>query len=318
MLTEYGPMAAHAYSCGAGLSTVVVELGELAWRSAGFAADGAGPVSDRALAALSRIFAGHLGGHPLISNRSRWSRFTTVRNARWSHRNTVLLGDAAHTAHFTVGSGTKLALEDGIALAAALLAADGYADAFAAYERARRGPVTRTQSLAGPSMGWWETYGTRLHLRPEQFGLHFLTRTGALGYLTLRAQCGKRMEEAEERFRADAGLSSAAPAGNAIGVPFTPGAMRLPSRLAAVVPPSFAELRCPPEPEWTLLADDLVSKAARLRELGQRGVLLRASHLAGPARTLAEWTHLLRHASRIRFEVGLAVAVQVPADWPLT
>jgi len=374
--TEYGPMAAHCYSYGDGMSTVVVETDEATWRSAGFApppgaARGSDEIGEPALGLLTEIFAGHLGGHKLVSNASRWGRFTVVHNERWSHRNTVLLGDAAHTAHFTVGSGTKLALDDGIALASALRAYDDHADAFAAYERERREPVARTQRWAEPSMHWWETYGRRLHLPPAQFGMHFITRTAAVGYLGLRRRCPDRLDDAEAAFRREAGLHSGGPPRNAIGAPLRIGGVRLPNRLVMVGPeqrpagalravpsglvlvrgnapaasasqvtgavaggvvgtlwpqdtrpsasaasPRFVEVRRPEGPEWTEAADDLVRRAGLLRECAD-GVLLRAGAAAGPGSAESRWQETLRHASRIRTEAGLAVAVCVPPDWAL-
>ncbi|WP_433496288.1 FAD-dependent monooxygenase [Sphaerimonospora sp. CA-214678] len=235
--TEFGPMAAHCYPYGAGMSTVVVELDETTWRRAGLAGpDPAAPIGEAGLDLLTGIFAGHLGGHRLVGGGSRWGRFRVVRNERWSDGDTVLLGDAAHTAHFTVGSGTKMALEDAIALAGALSTHDDNATAFKAYERARRGPVARTQRLAEPSMTWWESYGRRLGLPPAQFGVHFLTRTGAISYLGLRRRCPERIDEAEAVFREEAGAAAGARPGNAIGVPLRLGSVRLPNRLVTVPP----------------------------------------------------------------------------------
>ncbi|MER5337031.1 FAD-dependent monooxygenase [Micromonospora sp. NPDC002717] len=239
--TEYGPMAAHAYSCGDGLSTVVVELDEVTWRRAGLdvrcrPGGVPGEISGDGLALLDDVFADHLGA-PLVSNRSRWSRFDVVTNQRWSDGNLVLVGDAAHTAHFSVASGTTMALADAAALAAALREQD-IADAFAAYERARRGRVTRVQRLAGPSMRWWENYGRRLHLPPAQFGMHFITRSTAISYLGLRRRCPARVDEAEAAYRRAAGVDPDGPARNAVAEPLTRGALRLPHRLVSLGGPA--------------------------------------------------------------------------------
>jgi anthraniloyl-CoA monooxygenase len=240
--TEHGPMAAHAYSCGDGPSTVVVELDEATWRRAGLdvrcrPGGAPGEISGDALALLDAVFADRLGA-PLVSNRSRWSRFDVVTNRRWSDGNVVLVGDAAHTAHFSVASGTTMALADAAALAAALRAQDTVADALATYERARRGPVTRVQRMAGPSMRWWETYGRRLHLPPAQFGMHFITRSTAISYLGLRRRCGTRMDEAEAAYRRAAGVDPDGPARNALAEPLTLGALRLPNRLVSLGGPA--------------------------------------------------------------------------------
>nr|WP_308076565.1 FAD-dependent monooxygenase [Streptomyces hydrogenans] len=211
--TGHGHFAAHAYPYAEGLTTVVVETDPATWQASGMdrPADHArnpGGSDEASLERLSELFADHLGGHKLLGNRSRWATFRIVRNARWSDGNAVLLGDAAHTAHFTVGSGTKLAMEDAIALAAAL---DRDADpraAFAAYERERRALVTRTQEWAEPSMRWWETFGRRLHMAPAQFGLHFMTRTSALTYEGLRRRFADRVDEAEEAYRTAGGTAA--------------------------------------------------------------------------------------------------------------
>ncbi|MBG0823431.1 FAD-dependent monooxygenase [Planomonospora sp. ID91781] len=201
--TGYGVFAAHAYPYGEGLSTFIVEADERTWRNAGLDAPvRAGLTDHRSREMLAGVFAEHLGGRPLIGNASRWHAFRVVRNARWSAGNAVLLGDAAHTAHFSVGSGTKLAMEDAIALADALRRAGRPDEAFAAYEAARRGPVARTQALAERSMRWWESFGRRMHLPPHRFGMHFITRTGAIAYAGLRRRHGDRIAEAEAEFAA--------------------------------------------------------------------------------------------------------------------
>ncbi|WP_283133038.1 FAD-dependent monooxygenase [Rhizohabitans arisaemae] len=345
--TAYGPMAAHCYPYAAGMSTVVIELDDAVWRNAGFAGDG--EIDDASLTLLTEIFADHLDGHKLVGNKSRWGRFDVVTNERWWHGNTVLLGDAAHTAHFTVGSGTKMALEDAIGLASALRGHDDPAAAFTAYERDRREPVSRTQGLAEPSMRWWETYGRRLHLPPARFGLHFMTRTGAVGHRGLRRRCPERLAEAEAVYRRECGLGDP-PDGaqtDAADAPLPLAGVRLPHRRAVVYPdappgdglvlvrdgaapppgrtgplgslgpaadadasrPRFAEIEVPAAPEWTEEGDALVRHAAELRERGVDGVLLRGSP-AGDG-----WDAVLRHADRVGTETGLPVAVGVPHDW---
>src|SRR5260221_6678733 len=141
--TPHGVMQVHGYPFDARGSTFIVEMHERVWRAAGFDAvavrDLAPRESDReSIALVGEIFADLLAGHRLIANNSRWLSFTTVRTARWSHRNVVLLGDAAHTAHFSIGSGTKLAMEDALALAACLRENPDIPSALAAYEAERR------------------------------------------------------------------------------------------------------------------------------------------------------------------------------------
>ncbi|MFV2104020.1 FAD-dependent monooxygenase [Micromonospora sp. LOL_024] len=261
--TEHGPMAAHAYSCGGGPSTVVVEMDEGTWRRAGLDQPcrvGAVPdeIGPAGLALLDGVFAERLGA-PLFGDRSRWSRFPVVTNRCWSDGNVVLVGDAAHTAHFTVASGTSMALADALALAATLRGRGAVGDSFAAYERQRRPAAARVQRLAGPSMRWWETYGRRMQLPAAQFGLHFITRTTALSYVGLRRRCPAPVDAAETAFRqavaaepAASPVAAAAAGGcparqsavatppdaatgrNAIAEPFTARGLRLPHRLVGV------------------------------------------------------------------------------------
>ena len=128
---------------------------------------------------LEALFADHLDGHPLLVNNSRWGNFRTIRCGRWRSGNVVILGDAAHTAHFSVGSGTKMALEDAAAL---VQCADGSTpgdlDAgLEAFEAARRPPVAKIQGAAGPSLSWWEHFGRyHDHLDAPQFAFHFFSR----------------------------------------------------------------------------------------------------------------------------------------------
>ncbi len=121
--TPWGVMQIHAYPYSDSRSTFIVEMHEDVWRRAGFDATeelvfAPGESDEQAVARIAEIFAEELGEHRLLTNNSRWLSFTTVRNARWSVDNVVLVGDAAHTAHFSIGSGTKLAMEDALALAA--------------------------------------------------------------------------------------------------------------------------------------------------------------------------------------------------------
>ncbi len=169
-----GLFIAHAYEFSPEASTFVVECDE-----ASFLAAGLDRASDEeARSYLERVFAGDLDGRPLLSNQSRWAQFATVRNRRWSHGRTVLAGDAAHTAHFSIGSGTKLALEDAIALADAFTAhgADVPA-ALAAYEAVRKPIVERYQRAAQSSLEWFEKARADLHLDPLAFAFKAMTRS---------------------------------------------------------------------------------------------------------------------------------------------
>lgn len=180
--TEFGTFVTHAYPYSAGQSTFLIESDEDTVRRAGFDATGASVAPDASdtasLSYLSGVFADLLRGNPLIGNRTRWSRFRTVRCARWSSGRTVLLGDAAHTAHFSIGSGTKLAMEDAIALVDAVIAEPDLAPAFGRYEQVRRPAVERLQELARRSQLWWESFPQRMHLPVEQLMVAYMTRAG--------------------------------------------------------------------------------------------------------------------------------------------
>jgi 2-polyprenyl-6-methoxyphenol hydroxylase-like FAD-dependent oxidoreductase len=165
---------AHSYKFSREMSTFIVEVDPAGFERAGLAALG----DDEARALLERAFAPDLAGAPLLSNRSKWLRFAMLRTERWHDGNVVLLGDAIHTVHFSIGSGTKLALEDAIALAAAFDARPRVADALPAFEAARRPVVEEYQAAAEESLAWFERAGELLHLAPEPFAWSCMTRSG--------------------------------------------------------------------------------------------------------------------------------------------
>ncbi len=182
--TPAGVVQAHAYPFSDTMSTLIAETDEATWHRLGFV-DGAGTLrpgeSDpEAVAFAQRLFADHLGDHKIVGNNSRWLSFATVRNRDWYFDNVVILGDAAHTAHFSIGSGTKLAMEDAIALAGALAAGGWPGDldaALAGYQRDRKPVVQSTQRAAVTSQAWFEGIGRYLDLEPEQFTFQLLTRS---------------------------------------------------------------------------------------------------------------------------------------------
>ncbi len=193
--TEHGLWRVHAYQYDAsGNSTFIVEATERTWRGAGMDAAS----EEETARFLSRLFAAELEGHPLIRNRSLWRQFPTISNARWSAGNVVLIGDAAHTAHFSVGSGTRLAMLDGIALARAMEGLDGtdrvgtaaqcsgLAAGLAAYEGERRRPVESLQRAAHASLQWFEDTERYFRLEPVQFAFSLLTRSLRISHENLR------------------------------------------------------------------------------------------------------------------------------------
>ncbi|MFQ6398105.1 bifunctional salicylyl-CoA 5-hydroxylase/oxidoreductase [Nocardia sp. KC 131] len=189
--TRFGAMQIHAYPFSDSHSTFIVEMHESVWRKAGFDAFAdrefaSGENDDKSIALVQDLFADVLDGHEVLANNSRWIEFTTVRNQRWRHENVVLIGDAAHTAHFSIGSGTKLAMEDALALAACIRENDGIDAALAAYETERRPVVESIQRAAQASLEWFESIGQYLDQEPEQFAFNLLTRSRRITYDNLR------------------------------------------------------------------------------------------------------------------------------------
>ncbi|MFH8991134.1 bifunctional salicylyl-CoA 5-hydroxylase/oxidoreductase [Streptomyces sp. NPDC017940] len=186
--TGHGVMQLHGYPYEAatdtapGASTVIVEMREEVWRAAGFPDLDAAQSVER----CAKLFADTLGGRPLRSNNSSWLTFRTVVNDHWSHGNIVLLGDAAHTAHFSIGSGTKLAVEDALALVACLHEHGDLAAALTAYEAERRPVVASTQRAARASLQWFEELPLYLDQQPRQFAFNLLTRSRRVTHDNLR------------------------------------------------------------------------------------------------------------------------------------
>ncbi|MFE1462654.1 bifunctional salicylyl-CoA 5-hydroxylase/oxidoreductase [Streptomyces nigra] len=212
--TEHGVMQLHGYPYSrpspdhhpstrpsgpqnqSGASTVIVEMREEVWRAAGFDELD----EQESVARCAKIFADALGGRPLRSNKSAWTTFRTVVNEHWSHGNVVLLGDAAHTAHFSIGSGTKLAVEDALALAACLTEQPDVASALAAYEAERKPVVASTQRAARASLEWFENIGLYLDQPPRQFAFNLLTRSRRVTHDNLRLRDASFTEAVERDF----------------------------------------------------------------------------------------------------------------------
>ncbi|MBI1204055.1 MAG: bifunctional salicylyl-CoA 5-hydroxylase/oxidoreductase [Rhodopseudomonas sp.] len=211
--TEHGWIWAHAYQFDADTATFIVECSEETWRKSGFDTM---PAAD-AIAACEKIFAPYLNGNALMSNAkhlrgSAWLNFNRVLCERWSTGNVVLLGDSAATAHFSIGSGSKLALESAIALANYLQNEPTMAAAFARYEDERRLEVLRLQSAARNSIEWFEEVERYLHLDPVQFNYSLLTRSQRISHENLRERDGEWLAGAEKWFeeKATGKASSAA------------------------------------------------------------------------------------------------------------
>jgi anthraniloyl-CoA monooxygenase len=203
--TAHGWIWAHAYQFDADTATFIVECSDATWRRSGFDAMS----QEETLEACERIFARNLGGHRLVTNArhvlgSAWLNFRRVQCEKWSHENLVLMGDAAATAHFSVGSGTKLALESAIALAGYLHTEPTMSAAFHRYEEERRTDVLRLQSAARNSTEWFEHVERYLHLDPVQFNYSLLTRSQRISHENLRARDKVWLESAEMWFEEQA------------------------------------------------------------------------------------------------------------------
>ena len=180
--TEHGLFNAHAYPFDERMSTFIVECPEAVWRAAGLDEMD----EQESLAFCEQLFANELRGRELFSNRSLWLDFPKVTNKTWHLGNVVLLGDAVHTAHFSIGSGTKLAMEDSIALAAALARRRWDLEAaFVDYELERAPLVERTQEAASESAAYFGRIASYSHLEPVQFAFNLLTRSGRITHATL-------------------------------------------------------------------------------------------------------------------------------------
>ena len=180
---EHGLFRIHAYNYEAGHSTFIVETTDAAWRASGLDTMDEQASADYCAA----LFADELAGHPLLLNRSIWRRFPTVSCTNWYHKNVALLGDAVHTAHFSIGSGTKLAMEDAIALAKAIESQPDLAQALDTYETDRIPVTASTQRAAAVSLAWFEeTERAFDQLEPEQFTFSLLTRSLRITHENLR------------------------------------------------------------------------------------------------------------------------------------
>ncbi len=185
--TPHGVIQVHAYPMDAHGSTFIVEMHEDVWRAGGFDAVDlnslpSGASDEESIARLREIFADVLDGHELIANNSKWIAFRTIRNQSLVYKNLVLLGDSAHTAHFSIGSGTKLAMEDSLSLAACIGEEPDLASALAAFNTERLPVIKSTQRSAQASMEWFEEIGQYTHQDPVQFAFNLMTRSRRITY----------------------------------------------------------------------------------------------------------------------------------------
>src|SRR6185436_8752933 len=179
---EAGVFAAHSYKFNSTTSTFIVECDPETWSKAGFS-----DMNDEATRSyLEKVFASDLDGKPLLSNNSKWINFLLVKNAEWHHGNLVMLGDALHTAHFSIGSGTKLALEDAIALSECFVKSADVPAALVEFERKRKPVIEDYQAAAQDSMTWFENAKNYMQLEPLELAYSLMTRSGRVDREELR------------------------------------------------------------------------------------------------------------------------------------
>jgi anthraniloyl-CoA monooxygenase len=191
----HGVFASHSYKFSKKLSTFIVECDEETWRTAGFETMD----EDQTREYLETVFAQDLGGHALLSNNSKWINFVLVKTRHWWHGNTVLLGDSHATVHFSIGSGTKLALEDAIALFHAFKTTDRVPDALLEFEARRRPIVDEYQEAAYESLLFFEHLRDYVHLDPLPFAYRLMTRSKRVDHENLRKR-DPQFIEAYEKF----------------------------------------------------------------------------------------------------------------------
>ena len=191
--TDRGSFNAHHYRYAPDMSTFLVECDRATWQAYGFADKSI----EESQAICEEVFAGVLDGHRLISNRSVWRNFPWIWNEHWSHRNMVLLGDALHTAHYSIGSGTRLAIEDAIALAKALEAEPDVPAGLARYQAERKPIVQKLVRAARTSADWYERFPEHMRLATMDFAYSYITRSGRIDPARLRAMSPRFMARYE-------------------------------------------------------------------------------------------------------------------------
>jgi anthraniloyl-CoA monooxygenase len=179
---EAGVFAAHSYKFNQTTSTFIIECDEATWGSAGFAQMS----DDETRSYLEQVFALDLNGEALLSNNSKWINFLLVKNKQWFFENVVMIGDALHTAHFSIGSGTKLALEDAIALFACFRGTAGIEAALREFESTRKPVIEEYQAAAFESMRWFENAREYMNLSPIELAFALMTRSGRVDYEDLK------------------------------------------------------------------------------------------------------------------------------------
>jgi 2-polyprenyl-6-methoxyphenol hydroxylase-like FAD-dependent oxidoreductase len=181
--TELGAFNAHHYRYAPSMSTFLIECDPATWQRYGFA----DKTIEESQAVCEKVFASTLDGHRLVSNKSVWRNFPWIWNQHWSFKNMVLIGDALHSAHFSIGSGTRLAIEDAISLVKALEAEGDISSALVRYQTERQPIVKKLVTAARTSAGWYEKFPDHMKLDLSDFAYSYITRSGRIDDARLRA-----------------------------------------------------------------------------------------------------------------------------------
>ncbi len=231
--TPHGWIWAHVYQFDDDTATFIVECAQETWDNFGFE----GMSKEDIIKSCEKVFADHLGGHALMSNADHlrgsavWMNFPRVLCEKWYHENIVLLGDASATAHFSIGSGSRLAFDSAIALANYLQSEPDMQSAFQRYQEERRLEVLRLQSAARNSLEWFEDVERYLDLDPVQFNYSLLTRSQRISHENLRLRDPKWLESAERWFQTQAGVAADAPVRTPMFAPYKLRGMALSNRI---------------------------------------------------------------------------------------
>jgi anthraniloyl-CoA monooxygenase len=191
---DAGVFAAHSYKFNRTTSTFIVECDPRTWENADFEKMNA----DKTLGYLGEVFAQDLNGHKLLSNNSKWINFLLVKNRNWFYENVAIIGDALHTAHFSIGSGTKLAMEDAIALAESFQQTANVSDALTHFTQTRRPVIEDYQSAAFESMRWFENAASYMNLTPIELAYVLMTRSGRVTYADLKRRAPEFIDQYEQ------------------------------------------------------------------------------------------------------------------------
>ncbi|MBV9796168.1 MAG: FAD-dependent monooxygenase [Actinobacteria bacterium] len=316
--SEHGAFTTHSYPYNGGMAGFMFETDAGTLRRAGLDGESAGlrpgESDQRSRRYLEDLYAGMLGGAEIATSNSRWTAFPVLTNKVWHAGNIVLLGDSAHTAHPSIGSGTRMAMEDAVTLAAALLEYEEPVQAFAEYERLRRPKVESLQAAALGSQRWWETFRRRLDFPLDVLGLHYTTRTGRYSARRMADHDPALVRGAARHYWGTSGQTGDSP----IDAPLASAGLSLPSRVLTAGPDQ--ELRAGPvtlasrsiplldtDPEGAE-ADELV--AALRTETLPAGTILRLEPPAHPR--FPESLPGVMLADRLRGELNRPVCV--PAD----